>query len=102
MRQVREDKAPISWVGLGLQAVWRTGTVSARIVALLLCASVLHTWFILAISVHWLAMTVWIVGQKTDLCKTAWEERIYNAVVGVIYCFCFFNLKVVLILFDFQ
>ena len=38
-------------------------------------------------------MTSWVVWQDTDFCATWWEERIYNAVVGVIYCFTFFNLK---------
>ncbi|PNF36084.1 hypothetical protein B7P43_G12749 [Cryptotermes secundus] len=38
-------------------------------------------------------MTVWIMFQKTDFCQTPWEECIYNCVVGVIYCFCFFNLQ---------
>ena len=43
--------------------------------------------------VHWLLMMAWVVWQKTDFCTNIWEERLYNAVVGVIYCFCFFNLK---------
>ena len=38
-------------------------------------------------------MTIWVVWQDTDFCNNAWEERLYNAIVGVIYCFCFFNLK---------
>ena len=38
-------------------------------------------------------MTSWVIWQDTDFCKNAWEERLYNAVVGVIYCFCFFNIK---------
>ena len=38
-------------------------------------------------------MTVWVIWQDTDFCSSKWEERIYNAVVGVIYCFTFFNLK---------
>ena len=38
-------------------------------------------------------MTAWVVWQKTDFCTNIWEERLYNAVVGIIYCFCFFNLK---------
>lgn len=94
MRNVHEGKARITWIGLALQAVWRTGTMVARIISLLLCASVIHNWFVLAISIHWLGMTVWTIRQKTDLCSTAWEERVYNGVVGVIYCFCFFNVKV--------
>ena len=43
--------------------------------------------------VHWLLMTAWVVWQATDFCTNVWEERLYNGVVGVIYCFCFFNLK---------
>ena len=38
-------------------------------------------------------MTGWVIWQDTDFCNNLWEERLYNAVVGVIYCFCFFNLK---------
>ena len=38
-------------------------------------------------------MTLWVVYQDTDFMATPWEERLYNGVVGVIYCFCFFNLK---------
>ncbi len=43
--------------------------------------------------VHWLLMTAWVVWQDTDFCSNQWEERLYNSVVGVMYCFCFFNLK---------
>lgn len=38
-------------------------------------------------------MTAWVIYQDTDFCSNLWEERLYNAIVGVIYCFCFFNLK---------
>ena len=57
--------------------------MSAMIMTFFLCFSV----------VHWLFMTLWVVWQDTDFCKNVWEERLYNAIVGVIYCFCFFNLK---------
>ena len=42
---------------------------------------------------HWLLMTFWIIHQHTDFCSTPWEELIYNAVVGFIYCFCYFNVQ---------
>lgn len=44
-------------------------------------------------AIHWFCMTVWIIFQNTDFCTTWWEERLYNCVVGVIYCFCFFNIQ---------
>lgn len=81
------------WVGLLLQAVWRTGTLVARMTSLLMLASVIHAWFILAFGIHWLAMTIWTVKQKTAMYNTAWEGQMYNCIFGVIFCFCYFNLK---------
>lgn len=37
-------------------------------------------------------MTIWVILQKTEFCPTVWEERIYNCIIGLIYCFDFFNL----------
>ena len=38
-------------------------------------------------------MTVWVMVQGTDFCPTKVEEKLFDCVVGVIYCFTFFNLK---------
>jgi len=38
-------------------------------------------------------MTIWVILQKTEFCPTMWEERIYNCIIGLIYCFDFFNLR---------
>ena len=38
-------------------------------------------------------MTVWIVSQQTDFCDSKLQELIFDCIVGVIYCFSFFNLK---------
>lgn len=38
-------------------------------------------------------MTAWITVQNTDFGDTACEKRIFNAVSGFIYIFCFLNLK---------
>lgn len=94
MRNAHKEKGAVTWEGFVLQAFWRTGTIIARLFALLLCAIVLHLWVVLALAVHWFFMTLWIVKQKTDFCATRWEEYLYNSITGVIYCFCFFNLKV--------
>lgn len=42
---------------------------------------------------HWLLMTAWITVQNADFGDTACEKRIFNAVSGFIYIFCFLNLK---------
>ena len=43
--------------------------------------------------VHWGVMTLWIIIQRTDFCPSMCEEALFNAVVGVVYIFCYFNLK---------
>lgn len=43
--------------------------------------------------VHWLLMTAWITFQNADFGDTACEKRIFNAVSGFVYIFCFLNLK---------
>ncbi len=43
--------------------------------------------------VHWAVMTGWVVWQHTEFCTNRWEERLYNAVIGLVYCFSFFSLK---------
>ncbi|KAJ1524453.1 hypothetical protein ONE63_010950 [Megalurothrips usitatus] len=93
MRQARPDKQKATMPGLCLQAVWRAGLLVARIAALVLFSICCQAWIFLLLGIHWLGMTVWVVLQKTDLCSTPWEECAYNCVVGIVYCFCFFNLR---------
>lgn len=92
-RQARQIKNSSTWRGLLLQGIWRTGTLAARITAIVLGAYYFGNYIFLLLTIHWIAMTIWIFCQKTDFCESFWEEKIYNMVVGVIYCFCFFNLQ---------
>ncbi|GFS50444.1 XK-related protein 6 [Trichonephila inaurata madagascariensis] len=93
MRNLRLDKEKLSWWGLLFQSMWRIGMVSARIISMVLFAVIYGHWLFIGIGLHWLIMIMWIFYQKTDFCTTWWEERLYNCVVGVIYCFCYFNIK---------
>lgn len=38
-------------------------------------------------------MTVWVILQNTDFCPTQAEEKLFDAIVGIIYIYCFFSLK---------
>ncbi|PIK35948.1 hypothetical protein BSL78_27223 [Apostichopus japonicus] len=92
-RRVREDKKVVSWPGVLLQAVWRIGMISSRVVALVLFATVFKAYVFLVITIHWFVMAVWVFLQNTDFCSSWFEERLFNAVIAVVYIFCFFNLK---------
>ena len=93
LRLIREDKNELSMVGMALQTTWRFFMLAARITAMVLLALAIGKWAVIVFFVHWLLMSAWVLWQDTDFCTNPWEERLYNAVVGVIYCFCFFNLK---------
>ncbi|XP_039270675.2 uncharacterized protein LOC120345331 isoform X1 [Styela clava] len=86
-------KNRVSWSGLALQTLWRVGMVAGRIVALVLFATAYPIWLLAGVGVHWFIMTIWLVAQDTDFCGSWWEERLFNAVIGEIHIFCFFNMK---------
>ncbi|XP_076633370.1 uncharacterized protein LOC143347768 [Colletes latitarsis] len=94
MHKINPGHNETTWVVLTLQGVWRAGMLISRIAVLVLTAICLQEWFLLFLGLHWLFMTVWVILQNTDFCPTLWEERIYNCIIGLIYCFDFFNLRV--------
>lgn len=93
MRLYRSEKQQLSWTGLILQTLWRFGTMTSRVTSMVLLACVCGVWTLLVVGTHWMLMTAWLVWQKTDFCPSRWEELVYNAVVGAIYTFCFFNVR---------
>ena len=52
MRLSRPDKKPASGAALAFQAMWRAGTLTARIVSLSIFALVSPSWMLFAISKH--------------------------------------------------
>ncbi|XP_011168994.3 uncharacterized protein LOC105202265 isoform X3 [Solenopsis invicta] len=93
MHNINRERSNATWVALALQALWRGGMLLSRIGVLVLAAVFLKAWFFLFLGLHWLFMTIWVILQKTEFCPTVWEERIYNCIIGLIYCFDFFNLR---------
>ncbi|XP_038225921.1 XK-related protein 7 [Dermochelys coriacea] len=93
LRDSREDKMPMSYKGVVVQILWHLFTIAARAIAFALFASVFQLYFGIFIITHWCIMTFWIIQGETDFCMSKWEEIIYNMVVGIIYIFCWFNVK---------
>uniref|UniRef100_H9GNW0 XK-related protein n=1 Tax=Anolis carolinensis TaxID=28377 RepID=H9GNW0_ANOCA len=93
LRDSREDKLPMSYKGAMVQILWHLFTIAARAIAFALFASVFQLYFGIFIVTHWCIMTFWIIQGETDFCMSKWEEIIYNMVVGIIYIFCWFNVK---------
>ncbi|XP_076067157.1 uncharacterized protein LOC143040266 [Oratosquilla oratoria] len=93
MRNTRQDKHKMSFVGLTLQTIWRAGMIGARVAALALIATVLKGWLVIIMAIHMITMFGWVICQNTEFCSTKWEERLFNIIMAVIYCISFFNLK---------
>lgn len=93
LRESREDKRSMSYLGVCIQFCWHFFTMAARVVTFALFASVFQLYFGLFIVVHWCIMTFWIVHCETDYCISKWEEIVFDMVVGIIYIFSWFNVK---------
>ncbi|XP_034151629.1 XK-related protein 7 [Esox lucius] len=93
LRDSRDDKLPMSYKAVIVQMFWHFFTIGARTIAFALFASVFQLYFGIFIVTHWCIMTFWVIQGETDFCMSKWEEIIYNMVVGIIYIFCWFNVK---------
>ncbi|CAL9689414.1 unnamed protein product [Knipowitschia caucasica] len=93
LRESRQDKRSMSYVGVTLQFCWHFFTMAARVITFALFASVFQLYFGLFIVLHWCVMTFWIVHCETHYCVSKWEEIVFDMVVGIIYIFSWFNVK---------
>uniref|UniRef100_A0A8C2FLH8 XK-related protein n=1 Tax=Cyprinus carpio TaxID=7962 RepID=A0A8C2FLH8_CYPCA len=93
LRDSRDDKKSMSYRGALIHIFWRLFTISSRVLSFALFASIFHIYFGIFVVVHWCAMAFWIVYGGTDFCMSKWEEVLFNMVVGIVYIFCWFNVK---------
>ncbi|XP_030735040.1 XK-related protein 6 [Globicephala melas] len=93
LRDSRDDKKSMSYRGALIHLFWRLFTISSRVLSFALFASIFQLYFGIFVVVHWCAMAFWIIHGGTDFCMSKWEEILFNMVVGIVYIFCWFNVK---------
>ncbi|XP_036437553.1 XK-related protein 6b [Colossoma macropomum] len=93
LRDSRDDQKSMSYRGALVHLLWRLFTISSRALSFALFASVFHLYFGIFVVLHWCAMAFWVIHGGTDFCMSKWEEVLFNMVVGVVYVFCWFNVK---------
>ncbi|TRY54205.1 hypothetical protein DNTS_030469 [Danionella cerebrum] len=93
LRDSRDDKKSMSYRGALIHIFWRLFTICSRVLSFALFASIFHIYFGIFVVIHWCAMAFWIVHGGTDFCMSKWEEVLFNMVVGIVYIFCWFNVK---------
>ncbi|MEE6477202.1 hypothetical protein FKM82_011409 [Ascaphus truei] len=93
LRDSRDDKKSMSYRGALIHLFWRLFTISSRVISFALFASIFQLYFGIFVVVHWCVMAFWIIHGGTDFCMSKWEEILFNMVVGMVYIFCWFNVK---------
>ncbi|XP_026089254.1 XK-related protein 6-like [Carassius auratus] len=93
LRDSRDDQKSMSYRGAVVHLLWRFFTISSRALSFALFASVFHIYFGIFVVLHWCAMAFWVIHGGTDFCMSKWEEVLFNMLVGVVYVFCWFNVK---------
>jgi len=93
LRYTFHHKKNISLVGTLFQFLWQFASITGRVLALALFASVFPKWIGPLCAAHWLVMSSWVIYQRTSACNTHCEEFLFAQVLGAIYIFSFFNAK---------
>ena len=86
-------KNNINLAGSLFQFLWHFFSITARVLALSLFASIYPRVIGPVCIAHWLIMATWVMCQKTQACNSACEEFLFNIVLGAVYIFSFFNAK---------
>ncbi|VDP97868.1 unnamed protein product, partial [Trichobilharzia regenti] len=97
LRSSRIEKANMPSKGLCLFVLWKAGVLLSRLLALgVLAAVVKGFWFTLALCMHWLFASGWLITRGTTFCSSnsrTCREVIFDFVLGAVYCFDVVNIR---------
>ena len=90
-------KFVLTWLGILSQFLWRLGTVSSRVAALVMYAVYYNYWMLVVLSLHWVTMFLWLIKPGNLFRDELNLSRVkkFSLAVGVawIYCFCYINFE---------
>ena len=91
LRMSLPEKKNLTWKGMTVQFFWRFFMIGSRVLALALFSSRYKWQIAIVCLVHWLMSFAWILSMNTCFCKNRCEEIGYNALLAVMFIFCYFN-----------
>ena len=86
-RYTYPNKKNLDCLGSIFQFLWHFSSITARVIALSLFASVYRQWIGAVCLIHWVFMSAWVIQQRTQACNTKCEEVFFAFVLGAIYIF---------------
>lgn len=91
------DKLVLTWIGVIFQLLWRLGTVSSRILALVVYASAFEYWIFLVVTLHWLCMFLWLLFQhqeESDSSSIDMPSKVlWSFILSYVYNFSYINVE---------
>merc|ERR1712038_285382 len=95
IRSTDIHKLVLTWIGVIFQLIWRFGTVTARILALVFFAAAYKNWIFLVVALHWLCMFLWNLIQTWDynvMGKTARSKLCWSFILSYVHNFAYLNV----------
>ncbi|XP_041358886.1 uncharacterized protein LOC121375480 [Gigantopelta aegis] len=93
LRLAYRDLYRRNFLTLAVHFLWQASITGARVFAFVIFATVFKAWVFLAAGIHWVGMTLWIASKGTDFGDGQCERNLFQMVSGLIYIFCFLNLR---------
>merc|ERR1719233_1353819 len=53
----------LTWIGVIFQFMWRLGTLTSRVLVLVLYSTVYTYWVFLVVILHWITMMLWVLSR---------------------------------------
>lgn len=86
------DKANMTNKSIVLMFFWRLLSVTARVLALSLFASMFHFYVAFIVGFHFVVTLTWLLSQDTRLCTSPSTEVVFVVVFAVLCTFDYFNV----------
>ena len=99
IRQHNVHRLVLTWIGVIFQFMWRLGTLTSRVLVLVLYSTVYTYWVFLVVTLHWVTMMLWVLSRYAAFNKTKTEKLSRLQEVGLsifvsyIHIFCYVNLE---------
>ncbi len=92
LRSFLPDKDKQGWLSSVVYFFWNLFLIGPRVAAVALFASVLPCFIAAHFLLLWLVFVIWAWRQGTDFMDSPAGERLYRAIIGLIWYFSWFNV----------
>jgi len=96
IRQHNVHRLVLTWIGVIFQFMWRLGTLTSRVLVLVLYSTVYTYWVFLVVILHWITMMLWVLSRYAAFKAerlTKLQKFGLSVFVSYIHIFCYVNLE---------